>query len=1052
MARILKSELGHFRKSINPKSAALFDVNYLTRFLLTKTGPFSTSAVAMQSREKAKPYSEIPSPKGLPVVGTLFQIPSDPAKQRPFLVERCKQFFPIYREKAGVVDMVFVFDMQEIEKLFRNEAKYPRRFNMDYWVNYRRMAGKADGILVSDGEAWHRMRKVIDKPMLRIKDVAGYADDVNEVVTDFLERLGEIRQGDGLIPDLERELFNWSLETIGKILFERRFGGLSDDRDPEFQEFIDAVRIMFTCTLKLIPYPIWFSKLFARKVYRAHNQCWDVIFRIAKKCVDERMNELAAIQDGEEKGAGVLSYLLSENSLPVEEIYSNLTELMNGAVDTTSTTMLWMFQELALNPHVQDKLLAEVENVVPDGKIPTYQDLQKMPYLKAVIKETLRKYPVGSGVSRYLHEDMVLCGYEIPANTNVTVAAHVLCRLPQYFDDPEAFKPERWLRGTGDKINPFFLMAFGMGTRMCVGRRVAELEMYMLVSRLIQKYSVEPGFTEPAVESMQLVIRPDRPIKIKLVDRKDRLKCSRMAAALWKSRPGDLVRQLCLKGLDFHDVKAVQMLPTVTKIDLYSTSAKLAQPGNPSPGAVKPFSEMPTPKGLPLFGTMFQVPRDTTKMRKFLLERCRKFYPIYKENVPGFNIVVLYDVVEIEKLFRKEGKYPRRFDFLYWIHYRKTSGEADGVLTSNDEPWHQMRKVIDKPMLRIKDVAGYADDVNEVVTDFLERLGEIRQGDGLIPDLERELFSWSLETIGKILYEKRFGGLSSSRDPEMQEFIDAVRIMFTTTLELMVYPIWFSKIFLRQTYNSHIRSWDTLFRIARKCVDERMNEIAVNKKGEKAAGVLSHLLSDKSLPIQEVYSNITELMTGAVDTTSTAMLWMFQELALNPDVQDKLLAEVESVVPDGKIPTYQDLQKMPYLKAVSKETLRKYSVASGIPRVLEEDMELGGYLVPAKTPVVVYNTVMGHLPQYFEEPEKFKPERWLRGTGDKINSFSLLPFGYGTRMCVGRRVAELEINMLLSRLIRKYSIEPAFTERAVESMGMILKPDRPIKIKLNDRK
>lgn len=75
-----------------------------------------------------------------------------------------------------------------------------------------------------------------------------------------------------------------------------------------------------------------------------------------------------------------------------------------------------------------------------------------------------------------------------------------------------------------------------------------------------------------------------------------------------------------------------------------------------------------------------------------------------------------------------------------------------------------------------------------------------------------------LIAIGKILYERRFGGLSSSRDPEMQEFIDAVRVMLTSTIHLMVYPIWFSKIFLRQSYNSHIRSWDTLFRIGKTSV------------------------------------------------------------------------------------------------------------------------------------------------------------------------------------------------------------------------------------------
>lgn len=151
-----------------------------------------------------------------------------------------------------------------------------------------------------------------------------------------------------------------------------------------------------------------------------------------------------------------------------------------------------------------------------------------------------------------------------------------------------------------------------------------------------------------------------------------------MAAFLWKRGTGALVRRLCPKG---PDMKAFQLLPVVTKSDLYTTSANLTQSGNTSPGSVKPFSEMPTPKGLPLFGTMFQMPRDTTKLRTFLLERCRKFYPIYKENVPGFNVVIIYDLADVEKLFRNEGKYPRRFDLLYWMHYRKTSGEADGVLT-----------------------------------------------------------------------------------------------------------------------------------------------------------------------------------------------------------------------------------------------------------------------------------------------------------------------------------------------------------------------------------
>lgn len=154
-----------------------------------------------------------------------------------------------------------------------------------------------------------------------------------------------------------------------------------------------------------------------------------------------------------------------------------------------------------------------------------------------------------------------------------------------------------------------------------------------------------------------------------------------MATVFKLNRGGFLTRLLCPKVKVSDAVKCSQVL--TTKTDPYSTSTNPVHSENDSHPAVKPFSEMPAPKGLPFIGTMLQIPRDTSKLRDFMFDRYEQFSHVglYRESAGVLDMVVLFDVNNIEKLFRNEGKYPKRFDFELWKHYREKFGQADGVLT-----------------------------------------------------------------------------------------------------------------------------------------------------------------------------------------------------------------------------------------------------------------------------------------------------------------------------------------------------------------------------------
>ncbi|KAK9885367.1 hypothetical protein WA026_010863 [Henosepilachna vigintioctopunctata] len=200
---------------------------------------------------------------------------------------------------------------------------------------------------------------------------------------------------------------------------------------------------------------------------------------------------------------------------------------------------------------------------------------------------------------------------------------------------------------------------------------------------------------------------------------------------------------------------------------------------------------------------------------------------------------------------------------------------------------------------------------------------------------------------------------------------------------------------------------------------------------------MKHKLSDI-----DIASQVFVFFFAGFETVSSAMCFVAYELAANPDVQQKLIDEIDDNRPSNGLPTYETIANMAYLDMVISETLRKWPIAAAMDRVVTKP-----YTIPPEHPhekpvhlnvddiVVVPIYGLHHDPLYYENPEKFDPERFSPENRRKIDPYTYLPFGIGPRSCIGNRFALLEIKALFFFILTHFEIVP------------IEKTQIPIKIK-----
>lgn len=194
----------------------------------------------------------------------------------------------------------------------------------------------------------------------------------------------------------------------------------------------------------------------------------------------------------------------------------------------TTTTFTGCLLCLAKNPEKQSKLREEILRILPEKDSEfTEASMKNVPYLRACIKEALRVYPLAPGNARVIKSDIVLNGYQVPKETPVLMLSHGIEKDDQHFPRSKEFLPERWRReetsaskcpNSLKPSNPFAYLPFGFGPRMCIGRRIVDMELELGIARLLRNFHVEYNYSTEKAFKCTILNVPNIPLTFKFTD------------------------------------------------------------------------------------------------------------------------------------------------------------------------------------------------------------------------------------------------------------------------------------------------------------------------------------------------------------------------------------------------------------------------------------------------------------------------------------------------------------------------------------------------------
>jgi len=215
------------------------------------------------------------------------------------------------------------------------------------------------------------------------------------------------------------------------------------------------------------------------------------------------------------------------------------------------------------------------------------------------------------------------------------------------------------------------------------------------------------------------------------------------------------------------------------------------------------------------------------------------------------------------------------------------------------------------------------------------------------------------------------------------------------------------------------------------------------------ADLLTRMVRDPQFNDDLIRDQLLTLLIAGHDTSTALLAWVLYLLGKHPKALAKAQNEVDSVL-GAEPPTNDSIKELCYLDQVIKETLRLYPPIHVGNRKSAGDVSLDGYHIP-KDSRVMYSIYLTHRdPEYWPNPESFKPERFDRVQGQKPTAYAYLPFGGGPRACVGAAFAQLEVKTVLARLLQTFDLE-LLSENIRPYMGATLEPHPGVRMRVHHR-
>ncbi|CAM6091953.1 unnamed protein product [Calypogeia fissa] len=470
---------------------------------------------------KGKKLNLPPMPKGLPLLGTM--LTTRGPKTHRILIDIAKEYGSIFALKTGLKYFIVVTSSDIAhEALIKNSQVFSSRPKLLSRLNFTGWRSVNSALY---GPYWRDIRKNLVTQVLSASRVASFQPFREIELDNLINRVrDQAKNNDNVVPVLSN-----CRHTVFAILLVVCFGKKFEQSKIEQLDVI-LRRLLVILAPQVIDF-LPFIQIFSKK---HKSECQELLGRMRSlfNPLIEEHRKLREISKPAGDYVDSLIVLQKQMNLKETDILGLIGEVLTGGTDTTANTLEWTMGNLIQYPEIQTRIYEEIKSVVPDGRPVSEADVEKMPYLQAVVKEALRKHPpLPFGITHGVTEQTKLRGYDIPEDGMMLFHIQAMQNDPERWDHPEVFNPERFVSATPNPDHDMTgshgprsldFIPFGAGRRICPAMNLGLKHVHLILARLIQTFewsNVRPGEDVDFSEVLEFTIVMSNPLFARIKER-----------------------------------------------------------------------------------------------------------------------------------------------------------------------------------------------------------------------------------------------------------------------------------------------------------------------------------------------------------------------------------------------------------------------------------------------------------------------------------------------------------------------------------------------------
>uniref|UniRef100_A0A6Q2WW86 Cytochrome P450 4V2 n=1 Tax=Esox lucius TaxID=8010 RepID=A0A6Q2WW86_ESOLU len=459
----------------------------------------------------------------------------------------------------------------------------------------------------------------------------------------------------------------------------------------------------------------------------------------------------------------------------------------------------------------------------------------------------------------------------------------------------------------------------------------------------------------------------------------------------------------------------------------------------------------------PIIGNALQFSSNAGDFFNQIIEGTTEYrhFPLVKVWIGPLPLLVLFHAETVEGVLHSSKHIDKAFFYKFMHPWLGT-----GLLTSTGDKWRGRRKML-TPTFHFSILAEFLEVMNEQTEVLIQKLEKQAGGDPF------NCFNYITLCALDIICETAMGKKIYAQSNSDSEYVRSVYKMSDIIVRRQRAP-WYWPDFIYNLLGEG-KEHDSRLRILHSFTQSVIKERAENLENTGSDNETDHVFKRRLafldmllqatdeegnyLSHRDIQEEVDTFMFEGHDTTAASMNWAIHLLGSYPEVQTKVQQELEEVFGStDRSATVDDLKRLRYLECVIKETLRLFPSVPLFARTVGDDCRINDFNIPKGVDAVIIPYALHRDPRYFPDPEEFRPERFLPENSTGRHPYAYIPFSAGPRNCIGQRFAMMEEKVVLSSVLRHFSVQACQNREDLRPVGdLILRPEKGIWITLEKR-